>query len=140
MATIHKEQRYDMTADQMWKRIGNFYTIHTWHPAIIKTERAHHVENARRVTLQGGSVIVEQLIDRGPRSHRYRLLSAPLPVRGYEGVISVREATPATGCLITWDATFEPLGATEAEAVMLVSGLLQAGLDALSSRAPALRT
>ena len=140
MATIHKEQRYEMTADQMWKRIGNFYLIHIWQPAIIKTERALGVENARRITLQGGSAVVEQLIDQGPRSHRYRILSGPLPVRRYEGVISVRDAAPEPGCVITWHATFEPHGATEAEAVTLLSGVFQAGLDALRAPAYAPRT
>src|SRR4051794_21729960 len=110
MTTLHEEQQYDVPADQIWNRIGDFYAIHTWEPAVATTERLAEPKNARRVTMQDGSALVEQLVEQSAHSQRYRMLSGPVPVRDFEGVIAVHDDAAGKGCVVTWDAHFEPLG------------------------------
>jgi hypothetical protein len=62
--------------------------------------------------------------------HLGRVDESPLPVDHLVGTVRVRdEGEPA--CVVEREATFEPAGIPEGEAVELVSGIFQAGLDAL---------
>lgn len=131
MTKVHLQVTASATPDQVWERIRDFYAIHTWQPLMTATEPDTEHANARRMTLTDGGTAVEQLIEQTGRSCRYRLLSAPLPVRDYEAVIAVHDNPDSAGALITWDATFEPDGADEATASAVITTVLQTGLDAL---------
>ncbi|MBI0293954.1 SRPBCC family protein [Streptomyces sp. PRKS01-29] len=132
MTQLHLKVVSEATPDQVWDRISDFYSIHTWQPLMTATTPDPEHANARRMTLADGGTAVEQLIEQTGRSCRYRLLSGPVPVRDYEAVLAVHDNPHGTGALITWDATFEPEGADEDTAVAVMTGILQTGLDALA--------
>jgi hypothetical protein len=131
MTEVHLQVTTPATPAQVWERISDFYAIHTWQPLMTATEPDKEHANARRMTLADGGTAVEQLIEQTGRSCRYRLLSAPLPVRNYEAVIAVHDNPGSAGALITWDATFEPDGADEEAASAVITTVLRTGLDAL---------
>lgn len=72
----------------------------------------------------------ETILEQGERHHTYRIDESPLPVENLVGTIRVRDDEDSA-CLVQWDATFNATGISEAEAIELVRGIFQAGLDAL---------
>ena len=126
MAKAKRSRRLDRSADELWSRVGGWGTIHEWHPAISATK----VEGTRRtLTLGDGGVILETLLEQGERSYSYRFDESPLPVKDYRATIRVR--ADGGGSLVEWEGTFEPAGISDAQAVELIEGIYQAGLDAL---------
>ena len=129
MTEVHLSKRYDVPGQQMWERIGDPGKISEWHPAIEATEMLD-VGNTRVDTIVGGGRVSETILEQGERHHTYQIDESPLPVENLVGTIRVRDETD-DACVVAWDATFEPAGISEHEAVELVSGIFQAGLDAL---------
>ena len=129
MAQVSTSRRCDVSAQDMWDRIGDPGRIHEWYPGIEATEMLDG-GRTRVDTLEGGGRGVETILELGERHMRYRLEEAPLPVSGLVGTLSVRE-DGEHGCVVEWEATFEPEGVPEDEAVEIVRGVLQVGLDAL---------
>ena len=129
MAKVHKQEEYDGSAAEMWERIGDFHGLHSWHPGVAA---CHKLEGgaARELILADGGKIVETQLDSEPsRSYSYRIDESPLPVADYTATLTVREADD--GCAVVWTAQFEPSGASEDEAVTVIGGIFDSGLDAL---------
>lgn len=73
----------------------------------------------------------ETILDRNHHSHGWRIDESPLPVKTLTAAITVRDEGPAS-CSVDWSATLFPNGVADADAVQIVSGFFQAGLDALA--------
>lgn len=128
MIEVHREQHFDTTPEAMWGRIGDFHGAASWHPAIASSEPVGG-DDVRALTLQDGAKIVETREASGEFSYGYRIDESPLPVREYHATLAVVPAE--SGCDVTWDARFEPEGASEEEARELVGGIFDAGLNNL---------
>jgi hypothetical protein len=128
MARASKSKRFEQSADELWSRVGGWGTIHQWHPAVTATEVSQD-GSRRTLTLADGGVIIEKLLEQGERSYSYRFEESPLPVKDYSATIRVRPDDG--GSTLEWEGTFEPAGVSESEAVELIEGIYQAGLDAL---------
>lgn len=131
MAEVETSKRYGVSGDEMWERIGDPARIYEWHPAIEATEMRDGGDT-RVDTLADGAVVSETILERGERHHTYRIDDSPLPVEDLVGTIRVRDDGDGDGgCVVEWTATFEPVGIPDEDAVQLVSGIFQSGLDAL---------
>jgi hypothetical protein len=129
MASVEKSKAFDVPADEMWKRIGDFHRLQTWAPGIEKEER---VENGkRRLTLGGGMQMVERLVAVGERQYTYAIEEGPLPIRNYVATLSVREAGPGS-CIVAWSSEFEPDGISADQAVA-IEAIYDAGLNGLEA-------
>jgi hypothetical protein len=128
MPSVRKQQEFEVPADEMWARIGGFHTLSVWHPA-IESQTAEGGEQVRELHLGDGGTVVETLIDEGPRTYTYRIDDSPLPVADYVATISTQDADG--GCVVTWVADFRTAGATDDQAVAIIEGIFQTGLDAL---------
>jgi hypothetical protein len=129
MASVRTQQHYDVPADEMWARIGDFHGLATWHPGVGASAPLDDGA-ARELTLaDGGATIKETRLEEGPRSYTYRIDEAPLPVAGYTATMGVE--SDGEGSLVIWTAEFEPTGASEEEAVAVIAGIFESGLDAL---------
>jgi hypothetical protein len=128
MASVTKSRHFDRSAAEVWKQIGNFDGLHTWHPAIAAT-RVFEGGRRRDLTLGDGGHLLETLLDQGDTFYSYRIDESPLPVANYESTIRVRDE--GDGSVLEWTATFQPDGATEQEAEELLGGIFQAGIDNL---------
>ena len=53
-----------------------------------------------------------------------------MPVAGYRSELSVRDESPGH-CMVRWSSTFEPTGASEADAAAAIRGIYQTGFDSL---------
>lgn len=129
MATVTQSAPFDVPATTMWRQIGNFHTLHQWHP-FVTASRALDAGRAREVTNVAGGVVVERQLDEGDRFYTYRIESGPVPLSGYVSTLRADPRGP-TSCTVTWEAAFEPAGITEDEAVALVTGLFDDGFRAL---------
>ena len=130
MAEVECSRPYDVPAEQIWGRIGTFQGIAEWHPAIAGCTPQEGGE-VRELALPDGAKVIERRVAETDRSYTYRILDpGPLPVADYEAKIAVSDGA-AGGSVVDWTATFTPVGASEADAVTVIEGIFDAGLDAL---------
>jgi hypothetical protein len=128
MVQATRSKRFDRSAEELWKRVGGWDSIHKWHPAVKSTDVSKD-GSLRTLTLGDGAILVEKLLEQGKRSYSYRFEESPLPVKNYRATIQVR--ADGGGSILEWAGTFDPAGISESDAVNLIEGIYQAGLDAL---------
>ncbi|MEE8536027.1 MAG: SRPBCC family protein [Kiloniellales bacterium] len=133
MAKVSLSSNLPVSPDSIWKLIGGFNTLPDWHPAVDKCE-IETKDNAtfRRLSLVGGGTIVEKLEKSDDEEHvyTYSIVESPLPVANYSATIRVTESEGG-GSTIEWSGEFDAKGAPEPDAVKVVEGIYQAGLDNL---------
>ena len=120
-----------MSADALWKKVGDFCGIASWHPAIEKCALSADGKQ-RTLTLKGGGTVVEALENWNDanRSYTYTILSGPLPVANYHSTISV-DSDPK-GSALTWKGKYDAKGASDADAKKTMDGVYEAGVKALT--------
>ncbi len=129
MAQVSTSRSYDVPAEGMWRRIGDFETLDAWHPAIAACEALDGGARRKLTTVDGG-VIHETLTEAGEQTYSYTIDDSPLPVADYRATLSVAEAAKGS-CTVEWVAHFTAAGASDDEAEAVITGIFDAGLDAL---------
>ena len=130
MTEVQRSKQFDASAEEMWRRIGDFQGLAAWHPGIAGCTPQEAGE-VRELALPGGDMVVERRVAQTERSYTYRILDpGPLPVSDYEATIAVRDGEGG-GSVVDWRATFMPAGASEADAVEVIRGIFDSGLEAL---------
>ena len=148
-------QKVTLTAEvaadpaEVWAVIGNFQDM-SWHPAVFATNgsNGNEVDATRLLTLgaEGGPTIAEILYkyDADKMTYSYRITSVKvevLPVTNYSSHLTVKPRDGG-GSLIEWRGAFyrgypnndPPEELNDEAAVAAVTGVYQAGLDALVER------
>ncbi len=131
MAKVNMTTDLDVAADQLWSVIGGFNALPDWHPAVEKSELQD--EGSMRVlSLAGGGEIVEKLEkhDDNERIYSYTITDSPLPVKNYRAEIKVIDQGNGKAS-VEWSSEFSAEGAEENEAIDVITGIFQAGLDNL---------
>ncbi|MBL1142372.1 MAG: SRPBCC family protein [Proteobacteria bacterium] len=131
MAKVNMSTDLDVAADKLWNLIGGFNALPDWHPAIENSELQE--EGSMRVlSLAGGGEIVERLekYDDNERIYSYTITDSPLPVKNYRAEIKVIDKGDDKAS-VEWSSEFSAEGATESEAMDVITGIFQAGLDNL---------
>ena len=129
------ESKAEKTSTQpvaaVWKKIGDFCGIASWHPAIASCQLSAN-KKERTLTLKGGGTIVERLVRWSNKDHfyTYRIISGPLPVADYEATLRVRAAK--SGSVISWHGHYKAKGASDADAQKAIDGVYESGLTALA--------
>lgn len=148
-------QKVTLTADvaadpaAVWEAIGNFQDM-SWHPAVFSTEGTggNDIDATRHLVLgqDGGPTIDEVLYkyDAAKMTYSYRItdvLVEVLPVTNYSSHLTVKPRA-AGGSTVEWRGAFyrgypnndPPPELNDEAAVAAVTGVYQAGLDALVER------
>lgn len=138
--SVNEQVVLNASADTVWKVIGDFGTLNTWHPAVVKetlTGTGQDAGDTRLLTLGDGATITEVLVDSddAARQYTYVIKESPLPVSGYLSTIKVLPEGSDKAKVI-WSATFNAKGATAKEAMDAVRGVYTAGFQALVKRFP----
>lgn len=128
MATIQRQRELEASAEEVWGRIGDFNSADSWHPAIA-SQTGSEDGTVRELTTVDGAVIVETLLDQGENFYSYRIDDSPLPLAKFQATL--RAEPSGSGSTVIWEAEFEPSGASEEEALGIVGGIFDAGLDAI---------
>ena len=119
-----------MSPEALWKKIGDFCGIASWHPAIEKCVLSADGKQ-RTLSLKGGGTIVETLenLDDANHAYTYAIISGPLPVANYHSTVSVT-ADPK-GSSLKWVGKYDAKGASDADAKKVIDGIYEAGEKAL---------
>jgi Polyketide cyclase / dehydrase and lipid transport len=131
MANTTVSKRYEIPAEELWAKIGDFQQLHVWHPAIANVEPG--AEPALRlVTIAGPdrTQLVERCVEEGPLFHTYVFETEGSPMRNYRSTIRVREDGPGA-CIAEWEANFDADNDAEASLVENIRGFYQAGFDSV---------
>lgn len=120
-----------LSPDALWKKIGDFCGISSWHPAFPKCVVSADGKQRTLTIANNGGTIVEGLEkwDDANRAYTYVILSGPLPIANYRSTISV--APDAKGSAVTWVGKYDAKGVSDADAKKTVDGAYDAGLKAL---------
>ena len=120
-----------LSPDALWKKVGDFCGIASWHPAIEKCVLSADGKQ-RTLSVKGGGTVVETLEnwDDTNRSYKYTIVSGPLPVANYHSTISVT-ADPK-GSALKWVGTYDAKGAPDADAKKTMDGVYEDGAKALT--------
>jgi hypothetical protein len=120
-----------LSPEALWKKVGDFCGIASWHPAIEKCVLSPDGKQ-RTLSLKGGGTIVEALEnwDDAKHSYSYTILSGPLPVANYHSTISVT-ADPK-GSALKWMGTFDAKGVPDADAKKTFDGIYETGVKVLT--------
>jgi len=115
-----------MSPEALWKKIGDFCGIASWHPAIEKCVLSADGKQ-RTLSVKGGGTVVEALEDLDDANHTYSytIISGPLPVANYHSTISV-SADPK-GSILKWVGKYDAKGASDADAKKVIDGVYEAG-------------
>lgn len=122
--------------DTVWKELGDFCAIETWHP-MIKACRSAEVDGklTRTLTLADGATQVERLVDWNDRArtYTYRLVEGGASVVDLQATLAVRRHDG--GSRIVWSGSYAPAaGVTAGKAWGAVRAFYDAGLKALAER------
>lgn len=141
--TLKVRKTVEVSADaaKTWKAVKDFGGLHTWHPAVEKTDIKSGGDNkvgtVRVLTLKGGGTITETLTAHSDkkRSLSYRIDDSPLPVTDYQSTLTVKPSDSAGKATVIWRATFKAKqGSKKADAQKTMDGVFAAGLDNLKKQ------
>lgn len=125
MTQVRVKKTINAAPDTVWASVGRPEKIHEWHPAITASPCDGDL---RRCVLASGAEVHEKILEQNDHEHfyRYSITDGPLPVKDYQGRISVSPENG--GCSLSWEATFEAL-APEADVKAMIEGVMAAGID-----------
>lgn len=134
MAKVDMSTRIKASADEVWKLIRDFNGLPVFIAAIKKsTMKGSGIGAERTLSFEGGGPpVVERLetVDDQAMALTYSILTSPLPFQDYLAGVEVKAVGPGE-CEIRWYATFQPKGASEAEAVKVAEGVFGGAFDGL---------
>ena len=134
-ADVSSDVAFVASADEVWGSIGPFCAISQWYPGLDScTEKQIDGTTHRLLITADGTNVLEKLIahDDGTMTYSYSIEEGPFPVTDYTATIAVSQSGEETH--VVWSATFEPSGATESEAVDVMRGVFDVGLEAIRQK------
>ena len=126
----------------VWAIMEDFCAIELWHPQVARCTLSEDEETAGiampvrgLVTTEGLGPIVEAETARNGAAmiYSYILLGGPLPVKNYSSTIAVTARAQAS--VVTWRATFDADGMSEADTVAEIEAMYERGLDGIAKEA-----
>jgi len=135
MAEAKKKIVLNASPTDVWALIGDFNALPKWHPAITDSViEKNNGKTYRLLTLADGAKLTELLEghDDKEMKYSYSITESPLPVDGYYAKLKVEPEGKSSK--VKWKGRFKAKGASEEEVVKLISGVYQAGLEALKQK------
>ena len=134
MAKAVWKTQINAPAGAVWATIRDFGGLGKFVASIAQcTVTGSGVGATRTIAFEGGGEpIVERLesLDDAKRTLTYSIIEGELPFERYLSTIAVREL-PRGGCEVSWSATFEPKGASEADVKTILQGVYTEGFAGL---------
>lgn len=132
MTQVTVSEQIDADADAVWAVLSDFGGIKAGGPITSVAVEGDGVGMIRTLGIGGGEV-VERLDHHDPQAREfgYCILNddSPLPVSDYSARVRISESGPGR-CRVEWTGTFEPKGASEADASKVVEGIYRGGIAA----------
>ncbi len=132
MTTVTVREEIRAAAADVWAALSDFGGIKAGGRITSVETEGQGVGMVRTIGLSGGRV-VERLDrhDAAAMEFGYSIVNddCPLPVAGYSARVQVSDRGDGS-CTVTWTGTFEPKGASEADASKTVEGIYRGGIAA----------
>lgn len=130
MTTVTVSEDIDGKAADVWAVLSDFGGIKVGGPITSFEVEGEGVGMVRTIGMGGGKV-VERLDRHDARAKvfAYSIINddCPLPVSGYSATVTITDSDDGT-CHVDWTGTFEPKGASEADASKVVEGIYRGGI------------
>lgn len=128
MGTVEKSIEIQAPAEEVWQLIGNTGGISTWVPALSGSEVSDD-GHVRSCTMQDGTKFYEDILkqDDAAREYEYAVRDGVMPMTGFRGNIKV-DGNGASSKVV-WKAKFTAAGISEDEAVEMIGGIYDQGLQ-----------
>ncbi|MBN35747.1 MAG: MxaD protein [Rhodospirillaceae bacterium] len=137
MTDVSRSIRLEASAADVWALIGPFDSMTSWHPAVLDSVLgSEDGRMVRRLLVVGGIRVTEVLLHHDDHDRHYRYAIADggrLPVVEFTATLRVKEDS-SDACEVVWSSTFMPAGAPDDVAAEAISGIFDAGLNALEDR------
>lgn len=129
MLHAYKQVVVNASAAEAWELVGDYNSLNKWHPA-VKTSELNG--NVRLLTLTDDAAIYDELTmyNAAEKFYTYRLIKSPLPLYGYVGSMIVKDNGNKTSTII-WESRFYADGVSDNEAVKIINGVYEGGLQSL---------
>lgn len=130
---VTKTLKLEKNAEEVWKAIGGFCAISDWHPAVAKCEETKEGDATyRTLTLKDGATIKEKHTGNDRMGYMYKITESPLPVKDYSALFDV--VGDSKSATVGWTASFAAKGKPDKEAKEIISGIFDAGLNAIKEK------
>jgi uncharacterized protein YndB with AHSA1/START domain len=119
-------------AAEVWKAIGRFDALPSWHP-LVNSAESEQGGTVRRLTTPAGEFVEElEGTDDAARTYRYETTSSPLSIGGAHSTLRVREE--GDGAVVEWESEFQTSAAGDvaSDPAAAMRDMFQAGLDNLA--------
>jgi hypothetical protein len=130
MTTVRVSEDINGKAAAVWAALSDFGGIKVGGPITSFTTEGQGVGMVRTIGMGGGKV-VERLDRHDAKAmvFTYSITNAdcPLPVKGYSATVQITDKG-GNACNVTWTGTFEPKGASEADASKVIEGIYRGGI------------
>ncbi len=111
---VVKTVKLNAPAKEVWKQVGGFFNMHSWHPDITRTtilpDQLDVNAIRRQKTLKGQPNVLEQLtfLDNEQMFYKYKGYKGPWgeKVRDYCAEFRVVETKVNKQCMVVWSSTF----------------------------------
>jgi Polyketide cyclase / dehydrase and lipid transport len=124
MTTVTVSEDIKGNAAAVWKALSDFGGIKVGGPITSFETKGEGVGMVRTIGMGGGKV-VERLDRHDAKAmvFAYSIINedCPLPVRNYSATVTITDKGDT--CHVDWTGTFEPRGASEADAAKIVRGI-----------------
>ena len=138
--TVARSYKLPAAPGKTWAAIKDFGGVHTWMPAVEKTDISkgghNKVGTVRVLGLKGGGGVSEKLTAYSGAGHSmsYKMLESPLPVVGYRSTLAVKPGKSG-GSIVNWSANFKAKeGTPDAEAKKVIEGIYDSSVDNLKKQ------
>ncbi len=128
MGSVQKSIEIQASPEQVWDLVGDTGGISAWVPALAQSETTDD-GLTRSCTMQDGTKFYEDILnqDDDARLYEYTVRDGVMPMTGFRGSIKVEES--GAGSRILWNADFTAAGIPEEEAVGMIGGIYDRGLE-----------
>jgi hypothetical protein len=121
---------------EIWKIVGDFCAIKTWHPAVADcVETKEGDVTYRTLTLKDGGKLKEKLTGTEDLGYTYEIVESPLPVKNYKSKLWLEVDDEPDRSVIYWQSDFDANGASDDEAKAKVTQILGDGVKGIKKQA-----
>ena len=134
--TVKKRTEAPGLPPEIWKIVGDFCAIKTWHPVVADcVETKEGGDTFRTLTLKDGAKIKEKLTGTEDLAYTYEIVESPLPVKNYKSKFWLEADDEPDRSVIYWQSDFDANGASDDEAKEKITGVLEAGVKGVKQQA-----
>lgn len=133
--SVEKSVVLNATAEEVWAFAGGWTSLDNIVPTAIASilSNGNEVGSFRKVKLKGGDIVEEIMITKRETSYTYIITKSPLPVSNYRSTLEVKDLGNGKS-KFTWRSVFFAEGVSDSEAVNIIAGLYEGGLEVLQNK------